>query len=49
VAQKIDLVIAYVNNKDTVWRNTIALDYYWRIYKKTKKKIKYLQDMGLEI
>jgi hypothetical protein len=27
----------------------IALYYYWRINKKTKKKIKYLQDMGLEI
>ena len=26
MTQKIDLVIAYVNNKDTVWRNTY-IDY----------------------
>lgn len=30
-------------------KRQIKMDYYWRINKKTKKKIKYLQDMGLEI
>ena len=33
---------------DAVFGNTIALDYYWRINKKTPEKIKYLKNMGLE-
>ena len=33
---------------DAVFGNTIALDYYWRINKKTHEKIKYLKNIGLE-
>ena len=38
-----------LNRTDAVFGNTLALDYYWRINRKTQDKIKYLQDMGLKI
>ena len=38
-----------LNRTDAVFGNTLALDYYWRINRKTQEKIKYLQDMGLKI
>ena len=34
---------------DAVFGNTIALDYYWRINKKTPEKLEYLKNMGLII
>lgn len=33
---------------DAVFGNTIALDYYWRINKKTLEKLEFLKNMGLE-
>lgn len=39
-----------VGRGDAVFgKRQIKMDYYWRINKKTPKKIKYLKDMGLEI
>ena len=41
----------FINQKlqrtDAVFGNTIPLDYYWRINKKTKEKLDYLQERGL--
>ena len=41
----------FVNQKlkrtDAVFGNTIALDYYWRINKKTKAKLDYLESIGI--
>ena len=36
-----------LNRTDAVFGNTLALDYYWRINKKTQDKLNYLKDMGL--
>ena len=36
-----------LNRTDAVFGNQLALDYYWRINKKTQDKIDYLKDMGL--
>lgn len=39
-----------LNRGDAVFgKRQINMDYYWRINKKTKKKIEYLKNMGLEI
>ena len=38
-----------LHRTDAVFGNTIALDYYWRINKKTQEKITYLKNLGLEI
>lgn len=36
-----------LNRNDAVFNNTIRLDYYWRINKKTKEKLDYLKVKGL--
>lgn len=36
-----------LNRTDAVFGNKLALDYYWRINRKTQAKLKYLEDMGL--
>ena len=36
-----------LNRTDAVFGNTLVLDYYWRINKKTKEKLDYLKDLGL--
>lgn len=43
----------FVNQKlsrtDAVFGDTLKLDYFWRINEKTKEKIKYLKDIGINI
>lgn len=36
-----------LNRNDAVYNQSIVLDYYWRINKKTKEKIEYLKKRGL--
>lgn len=39
-----------MNRTDAVFgKRTLDMNYYWRLNKKTPKKLKYLKDMGLEI
>jgi hypothetical protein len=37
-----------LNRNDAVFNQKLTLDYYWRINKKTKEKLDYLKNMGLE-
>lgn len=37
-----------LDRNDAVYNQHIKLDYYWRINKKTKEKLEYLQNLGLE-
>lgn len=44
-----EFVAQKINRGDAVFSNRqIKLDYYWRLNKKTKEKLDYLKDMGLE-
>ena len=44
-----EFIAQKINRGDAVFSNRkINLDYYWRLNKKTKQKMKYLKDMGLE-
>ena len=44
-----EFVSQKINRGDAVFSNRkIKLDYYWRLNKKTKKKIEYLKSLGLE-
>lgn len=38
-----------LNRTDAVYGNTLPLDYYWRINKKTNEKIEYLRQKGFDI
>lgn len=38
-----------IGRSDAVFGNTINLDYYWRINKKTKEKIEYLEKLGFKL
>lgn len=38
-----------LNRGDAVYNTTINIDYYWRINNKTKEKLDYLKNMGLDI
>ena len=38
-----------LNRTDAVFGNTVALDYYWRINKKTNEKLDYLRNKGFKI
>ena len=38
-----------LNRTDAVYGNTLPLDYYWRINKKTNKKIEYLRQKGFNV
>ena len=45
-----EFVAQKVNRGDAVFENRqIKLDYYWRINKKTEDKIKFIENLGLEI
>lgn len=37
-----------LNRNDAVFNKSIKLNYYWRVNKKTKEKIEYLKNLGLE-
>ena len=37
-----------LNRNDAVFNVSLKLDYYWRINKKTKEKLEYLKNLGLE-
>lgn len=38
-----------LNRNDAVFNQRLRIDYYWRINKKTKAKINYLKNLGLDI